>query len=270
MKYIILLSLAVLLLAACAPQQKITNFEDCVAAGNAIMKSNPPQCAAYGKVFVQQMPKLTVHNFDECVKAGNPVMESYPRQCRADGQTFVEDVAADGKHVCTPAEKAAEACTMEYMPVCGNNGKTYGNKCSACASKEIDSYVPGECAADKPIVGGDLDEHGCKASAGYSWCEAKQKCLRTWEENCTAGLVGNDSDEHGCKASTGYAWDADIGACARAFELDQYEKEAAITAVAPISYPVTVLSVESDGKGGYVVVLQRHDNGQTMRVPIVD
>ncbi len=34
------------------------------------------------------------------------------------------------------------------------------------------------------IVGGDKDEHGCIGSAGYSWCEAKQKCLRTWEEKC--------------------------------------------------------------------------------------
>ena len=35
------------------------------------------------------------------------------------------------------------------------------------------------------IVGNDSDAHGCKASAGYSWCDVKQKCLRTWEENCT-------------------------------------------------------------------------------------
>jgi len=35
----------------------------------------------------------------------------------------------------------------------------------------------------KPI-GGDKDEHGCLPAAGYSWCEEKQKCLRTWEESC--------------------------------------------------------------------------------------
>ncbi|MFA5392162.1 MAG: hypothetical protein WC306_00500 [Candidatus Paceibacterota bacterium] len=34
------------------------------------------------------------------------------------------------------------------------------------------------------IIGGDTDSHGCLISAGYSWCEAKQKCLRTWEESC--------------------------------------------------------------------------------------
>ena len=35
-----------------------------------------------------------------------------------------------------------------------------------------------------PIVGNDRDSHGCIGSAGYSWCEIKQKCLRSWEEKC--------------------------------------------------------------------------------------
>lgn len=34
------------------------------------------------------------------------------------------------------------------------------------------------------IVGGDKDENGCIGSAGYSWCEVKNKCLRIWEEKC--------------------------------------------------------------------------------------
>lgn len=34
------------------------------------------------------------------------------------------------------------------------------------------------------MPGSDRDAHGCIASAGYSWCEAKQKCLRVWEEAC--------------------------------------------------------------------------------------
>lgn len=34
------------------------------------------------------------------------------------------------------------------------------------------------------LVGGDSDKYGCKGSAGYSWCEAKNKCLRAWEEPC--------------------------------------------------------------------------------------
>ncbi|MBU2037405.1 hypothetical protein KJ866_04395 [Patescibacteria group bacterium] len=37
--------------------------------------------------------KNSVTNFEECVAAGNPVMEIYPRQCQHQGQTFVEEVS---------------------------------------------------------------------------------------------------------------------------------------------------------------------------------
>ena len=43
------------------------------------------------------------------------------------------------------------------------------------------------CADEKPI-GGETDVHGCLSAAGYTWCESKQKCLRTWEESCE-GMV---------------------------------------------------------------------------------
>jgi len=38
------------------------------------------------------------------------------------------------------------------------------------------------------IVGNDKDIHGCIGSAGYSWCEVKNKCLRVWEEKCEITL----------------------------------------------------------------------------------
>ncbi len=51
------------------------------------------------------------------------------------------------------------------------------------------------------IVGGERDENGCIGSAGYSWCEAKQKCLRSWEEPCqtdaTAGWKTYTNNEFG-------------------------------------------------------------------------
>ena len=36
--------------------------------------------------------------------------------------------------------------------------------------------------SDEP--GGDVDKHGCKGSAGYTWCEPLKKCVREWEEPC--------------------------------------------------------------------------------------
>lgn len=35
------------------------------------------------------------------------------------------------------------------------------------------------------LLGSDRDEHGCIGSAGYTWCEVKNKCLRVWEESCS-------------------------------------------------------------------------------------
>ena len=52
----------------------------------------------------------------------------------------------------------------------------------------MESY-PRQCSDGKntwteEIIGGDQDEHGCYLMAGYNWCEAKQKCVRYWEEGC--------------------------------------------------------------------------------------
>ena len=54
---------------------------------------------------------------------------------------------------------------------------------------------------NQSIVGNDSDAHGCKASAGYTWCAEKGKCLRVWEENCTPACLwlqaGKDMPEEG-------------------------------------------------------------------------
>ena len=52
-------------------------------------------------------------------------------------------------------------------------------------SKKQDNVSTTEVASPtETVVGGDRDEHGCIPSAGYHWCEVKQKCLREWEEKC--------------------------------------------------------------------------------------
>ena len=35
---------------------------------------------------------VEITNFEECIAAGNPAMESYPRQCRTNDITFVEEI----------------------------------------------------------------------------------------------------------------------------------------------------------------------------------
>lgn len=35
-------------------------------------------------------------------------------------------------------------------------------------------------------IGGEKDAHGCLVAAGYSWCDARNMCERSWEKYCTA------------------------------------------------------------------------------------
>ena len=59
-------------------------------------------------------------------------------------------------------------------------------------------------------IGGDRDEHGCNGSAGYTWCEATSKCLKSWEEPCQSAppTVGSPlgSDDS-------WSWKHTLGIC---------------------------------------------------------
>ena len=33
-------------------------------------------------------------------------------------------------------------------------------------------------------LGSDVDQYGCKPSAGEHWCEEKQQCVQNWDQNC--------------------------------------------------------------------------------------
>lgn len=97
-------------------------------------------------------------------------------------------------------------------------------------------------AEDGPgiMVGNDSDAHGCKASAGYTWCEELQKCIRSWEENCTAPLVGGDRDEHGCIPSAGYSWCEATQKCYRSWEEN-------CTETAQLANPASVNCINNNG-----------------------
>lgn len=48
---------------------------------------------------------------------------------------------------------------------------------AACAPKGEASEIPAN-----EIVGNDRDAHNCIGSAGYSWSEVRQSCIRVWED----------------------------------------------------------------------------------------
>ena len=45
-----------------------------------------------------------------------------------------------------------------------------------------------------PITGGDADEHGCKASAGYQWSAVKKECIRVFESGIRLNPVAAGLD----------------------------------------------------------------------------
>ena len=61
----------------------------------------------------------------------------------------------------------ASLCLCLSWMGCSSNSKT---------SKEQEEPQP------KQLVGGDKDEHGCIASAGYQWSELLKDCIRPFEK----------------------------------------------------------------------------------------
>jgi hypothetical protein len=48
---------------------------------------------------------------------------------------------------------------------------------------------------DPIMIGGEKDENGCLTSAGYTWCESKQKCLRSYECNQMQQTTPSDAPD---------------------------------------------------------------------------
>ena len=97
---------------------------------------------------------------------------------------YVPDACPDGCVVCPPCEVCSSIkCRLEVScSAIGFDKNWYQQtKPPSDGNKTNDT---GSTNNSGNIVGNDRDEHGCIGSAGYSWCEEKQKCLRVWEEPC--------------------------------------------------------------------------------------
>lgn len=135
-----------------------------------------------------------VTNFEECVKAGNPVMESYPRQCRHNDQTFTEEIKTECKkdadcpstqYVCqeiqgtgTACPSTDPSCVPTHTIIKGECKLKEGNQCrvdSDCASGNLcnknicTSPIGRQCSgpSDK-ICPTDFEcVQGCGSPVGY-------------------------------------------------------------------------------------------------------
>jgi len=143
-------------------------------------------------------PEIT--NFEECIQAGNPAMESYPRQCRANDKTFTEQIDQPVEKDILPTKKA---CTREYRPVCGRIEvqcikapcdpikKTFPNRCVA------------ENAQAMKIVDGSCDDIVKKPDLKICTMEYVPVCgkteegLKTFSNRCVAEGAGATSISDG-------------------------------------------------------------------------
>ena len=96
---------------------------------------------------ISDIEKPEITNFEECIAAGNPAMESYPRQCSDGVNTFVEDVNCVPATCCHPTECVLEAnapdcsgilCSQECAPGTMDCGQ---GRCVFDATVEGSCYV---------------------------------------------------------------------------------------------------------------------------------
>lgn len=87
-----------------------------------------------------------VANFDSCVAAGNPVMESYPAKCSSDGITYTEVLENPNDKPCTKeympvCGETKVQCVKAPCPPIKN---TYSNRCMA-KNEGATILYEGEC-----------------------------------------------------------------------------------------------------------------------------
>jgi len=119
---------------------------------------------------------MIVGSFGICKPCGNGVCDSGENKCNCPEDCNNATAGPESTHCQLITTK--EVCNNYGANICQWNEQT--NSC-------IEN--------NKNLVGNDSDSHGCKGSAGYSWCEGKKKCLRSWEENCTNVINNPNSCE---------------------------------------------------------------------------
>lgn len=158
-------------------ESKISNFEECAAAGNPVGESYPRQCIHKGKVFTEFIEGVEYWKQDgifltqnsetgeyACFGCGKtmcidpilimkPVEETPKRYCNEDFEIIEEKE----KFFCPQESRNVDACIEIYQPVCGWSdpdkikcikfpcASTYSNSCFACMDENVLYYTREVC-----------------------------------------------------------------------------------------------------------------------------
>ncbi len=77
----------------------------------------------------------------------------------------------------------AICCTLIVLDSCKTSKNTTSSNNTSTSSSKQETTVKTDIGDEKvPMVGNDADEHGCKASTGYTYSTIQDKCIRLFEE----------------------------------------------------------------------------------------
>lgn len=149
------------------------NYESC-------LKNPPAQAAGRISVYCQNNSELATVDFGGNLEKGGVAKSGADPVFCAQSMPETRNVSSDFQ---VKNDKATGFMEEKFG---SNEIKVQVELINEKGIWKVDNVI---CPA--PVVGGDRDEHGCIGSAGYTWCEEKQKCLRIWEESCN----GNSNTE---------------------------------------------------------------------------
>ena len=91
-------------------------------------------------------------------------------------------------------------------------------------------------------------------------------------DNSNPQIIGGNRDSHGCLGPAGYSWNETLDICLREWEIKSSdEREAIKIATAPLSFPVTLISVEKRSCDGcYDIDFERNDNRDPIVITLVN
>ena len=103
---------------------EVTNFEECVEAGNPVMESHPRQCIHEGELFVEEtnFEELPENKYEACQEVGGTPLEEYS-ECEYVSEQVCEYLGGEFKE-CESAcrhDPEAEVCITLCVPVCNFN-----------------------------------------------------------------------------------------------------------------------------------------------------